>query len=104
MKRGAHGGLPLTSLGVFDGPRLADHGDSDLTWKAQLRFDALGDVPRHELGSRIVDLLRLDQDPDLAAGLDGIGLLAALERVGDPLQLLQPPDGSPQPTPPRRRP
>src|SRR6266849_2067781 len=80
------------SLRVFDGPRLADHCDPDLAWKAKLRFDSLSDVSRHQLGSRVVDLLRLDQDPNLAAGLDGVRLLDALERVGDFLQLFQPLD------------
>ncbi len=48
----------------------------------------------HELGRRVIDLLRFDQDPDLAAGLDRVGLLDSLERVCDLLQLLQPLDVS----------
>src|SRR5215831_2201755 len=39
-------------LRVFHGPRLAHHGDADLAWKAQLGFDSLGDISRHQLGSR----------------------------------------------------
>ena len=38
------------------------------------------------------DLLRLDHDADLAAGLHGVGLLDALVRVGDRLELLEPLD------------
>src|SRR5229473_802105 len=79
-------------FGVLDGPRLADHRDPDLPGKAQLSLDAFGDVSRHQLGSGVIDLLRLDQDPDLAAGLDGVGLLGSLERVGNLLQLFQPLD------------
>src|SRR5713226_1022634 len=94
-ERGARLGPPFDWLfGVFDGPRLADHRDPDLPGKAQLSLDAFGDVPRHQLGSGVIDLLRLDQDPDLAAGLDGVRLLDSLERVGDLLQLFQPLDVS----------
>src|SRR6266852_7535608 len=72
-------GSPLDLFRVFNGPRFADHSDPDLTGEAQLRFDSLGDVPSHQLSSRVIDLLRLDQDPDLAAGLNGVGLLNSLE-------------------------
>src|SRR5712691_10076284 len=71
-KEGALADSLLRLLGVLHRPRLAHHGDADLAGEAELRLDSLGDVPRHQLGSRVVDLLRLDQDPDLAAGLDGV--------------------------------
>src|SRR5260370_17609747 len=93
MKKGSPSWAPLTFLlCVLNRPRLADHGDSDLTRKAELCFDPLGDIPRHQLSSCVIDLLRLDQDPDLAAGLDGVGLLHALKRVGDLFELLEPLD------------
>src|SRR6266853_3010947 len=93
MKKGSPSWAPLCSLlRVFDGPRLADHGDPDLTRKAELCFDPLGYIPCHQLSSCVIDLLRLDQDPDLATGLDGVGLLHALERVGDLFELLEPLD------------
>jgi hypothetical protein len=79
----------LVLFGVFDCSGFADYCDADLARKTQLGFDPLGDVPGHQLGSRVIDLLWLDQDPDLASGLDGVGLLDALERVCDLLQLLQ---------------
>jgi len=89
VPRGRSADLPRALFRVFDGSRLPDHGDPDLTRKAELGLDSLGDVPSHELGRRVVDLLRLDQDPDLAAGLDRIRLLDSLEGVRDLLELLQ---------------
>ena len=91
-KKGALVGLPFCLFCVFNSPGLAHHGDANLTGKAELRFDSLGDVPRHQLSSAVVDLLGLDQDPDLAASLDGVRLLDSLERIGDLLELLEPLD------------
>src|ERR1700674_203560 len=82
----------LLLFGVLDGASFADYGDSDLTWETQLGLDPFGDVPRHQLGRSVVDLLRLDQDPDFAPGLDGVGLLDSLEGIRDLLQLLEPLD------------
>src|ERR1700674_412050 len=91
-------------LGVFNSSSVPDDGASDLARKAQLGLDPFRDVPRHQLGSGVVDLLRLDQDPDLAPGLDGVGLLDPLEGICDLLQLLQPLDISLQRLPARARP
>src|SRR5450756_1291004 len=103
-KKGVPSWDSLSELfGVFDGPGLAHHGDADLAGETELAFDALRDVPRHELSSGVVDLLRLDQDPNLAAGLDGVGLLDTLERIGDLLQLFEPLDVSVQRLPARPR-
>src|SRR5579859_2333859 len=69
----------LDLLRILHRPGLAHHGDADLAGEAQFGLDSLGDVPCHELGGGVVDLLGLDQDPDLSAGLDGVGLLDPLE-------------------------
>src|SRR5579859_6524978 len=42
VPRGRSADLPRALLRVFDGPGLADHGDPDLTRKAELGLDALG--------------------------------------------------------------
>src|SRR4029077_17873469 len=90
-KKGAPGGAPLVDLlRVLHSPRLAHHRDADLAGKAELRLDSLGDVSRHQLSGGIVDLFRLYQDPDPAAGLYRVRLLDAVEGVGYLLQLLQP--------------
>src|SRR3989475_1739157 len=91
-KKGARRRTPFHSFRVLDRPGLPHHGDADLTGEAELRLDALGDVARHQLSGRVVDLFGFDQDPDLAAGLDRVRLLDALEGVGDLLQLLEPLD------------
>jgi len=75
---------------ILHGARLAHDGDADLAGEAELRFDAFGDIPCHQLSSGVVDLLRFDQDPNLAAGLDGVRLLDARERVGDLFELFEP--------------
>src|SRR5215204_5425052 len=62
----------LTSLlGVLDRAGLADHRHLDLTRVRQLLLDLAHDVAREAGRSEIVDLLGPDQDPHLAAGLDG---------------------------------
>src|SRR5438105_13199265 len=76
------------SLGVFDGACLADDGHPDLARVAERALDAVRDVASHELSLRLVDRVRLDQDPHLASGLARIALFDALEGVGDLLALL----------------
>ena len=64
--------------GELDGARLADHGDPDLAGVGQLLLDLLGHVPGDDLGLDVVDVARLDHDPDLPAGLHGEDLLDAV--------------------------
>ena len=52
-------------------------------------FDDLVGQERHLL---VFDLFRLDDNPDLAAGLDGVALFDAIEGRGNLLQLFQPLD------------
>src|SRR5262245_48731610 len=71
--------------GVLNGPRLPDHRDLDLSRILELVFDA----PRDVLGQPHRFLVRhavaLDDDADLAAGLEGERFRDALEGVGDAL-------------------
>src|SRR5829696_8358122 len=83
-------GLPLT--GVFNGTRLADDGDLDLSGVFQLVLDPPGDVLGQPDGLLVRDVIALDQDADLAAGLQRKRLRDALERVGDAFELFQPLD------------
>src|SRR5262245_66039274 len=55
----------------------------------ELLLDAPRDLSRQILRARVIDASMLDQDADLAAGLDRVGLLHARERVGDLLQGLE---------------
>src|SRR6266542_388039 len=77
---------------IFDGPRLPDHGDLDLAGILQLRLDLLGHVAREPECLVVAQATGLDDDAQLAAGLNGKGLLNSLETVGDVLELLQPLD------------
>src|SRR5205085_2151410 len=49
-------------------PGLADDGDPDLAGVGQLLFDLLGHIPGEYRGADVVDVVRLDHDPDLPAG------------------------------------
>src|SRR5260370_8907035 len=53
--------------GELGGAGLADHGDADLAGVGQLLLDLLGDVAGDHLRLDVVDSVRLDHDPDLAA-------------------------------------
>src|SRR6266508_3445830 len=77
---------------ILDGPRLPDHGDLDLAGILQLRLDLLGHVAGEPERLVVAQAAGLDDDAQLAAGLDGEGLLDSLETVGDVLELLQPLD------------
>src|SRR5512136_1385487 len=80
------------SAGIFDRPHLADDGDLDLAGVVELGLD-LGRGVLGQQGRLVVgDLEGLDDDADLAAGLQGEGLGDAFERAGDLLELLQPLD------------
>src|SRR5439155_13708018 len=80
---------PAGLLGVVHGRRLADHGHADLSRVLQLLLDAPGDLARQVVRPGVVHPRVLDHDADLAAGLDGVGLLDPREGGGDALQGLQ---------------
>ena len=80
---------PSSSLGVLDAADLADDGDLDLPRVLELLLDPLGHVAGQDLGGDVVDVLRLDHDPDLAAGLHGEDLVDARVAAGDLLEALQ---------------
>src|SRR5215213_10322650 len=77
------------SLGVLDAADLADHGDLDLPGVLELLLDPLGHVAGQDLGGDVVDVLGLDHDPDLAAGLHGEHLVDPGVAAGDLLEALQ---------------
>src|SRR4051794_34346748 len=81
-----------SSARALDRPRLADHGHLDLAGVGQLLLDLASDVLRQPERRLVADLAAVDDDADLAAGLDGEGLLHPLEARRDLLQLLQPLD------------
>src|SRR5690349_17785686 len=78
-----------TLLRVLDGARLADDRDLDLARVGQVVLDLLDDVASEAGRREVVDLVRADEDPDLAARLDGERPLDAGEAVGDALQVLE---------------
>src|SRR5215217_4901763 len=77
------------SLGVLDAADLADHRDLDLPGVLELLLDPLGHVAGQDLGGDVVDVLRLDHDPDLAPGLHGEHLVDTGVAAGDLLEALQ---------------
>src|SRR4030042_593153 len=80
------------SAGIFDRSHLPNDGDLDLAGVIELVLDLRGRLLGQERGPVVGDLLGLDDDADLPAGLQGEGLLDAFERRGDLLELLQPLD------------
>src|SRR2546425_12937284 len=78
--------------GVLHRPRLADHHDLDLAGILKLLLHLARDVGGELKRPRVVHVLGLDQDPDLATRLDGEGLLHAGEAVRDLLQGFKPLD------------
>src|SRR5829696_3730093 len=74
---------------VFDGAGFTDDGDFDLARIFELVFDPLGDVFRQPDRGFVRDAIALDDDPDLAAGLEREGLGHAFEGIGDALELLE---------------
>src|SRR6185503_2583474 len=75
--------------GVLHRPRLADHDHLDLSGILELLLHLARDVGRELERSRVVDVLGLDQDPDLAPRLDRERLLHAGKAVRDLLERLQ---------------
>ena len=58
----------------LDRAALADHGHLDLARVLELVLDLARDLVREEHGAVVVDLGRLDDDADLAAGLERVRL------------------------------
>ena len=85
----AAGPKPCRLFCVFGAAGFADDVYADLTGIFQLLFDALGHFLGQHPGAVIGDILGLDHDAHLAAGLDGKALLHAGEGIGDLLQLFQ---------------
>ncbi len=81
--------LVLILLRVLDGAALADDVDLDLAGIIQRILDLLGDLAGQQDDLIIADDIGLDHDADFAAGLNGKGLLHALEAGRDLLQILQ---------------
>src|SRR5258707_10678071 len=82
----------MRSLRVLDGAGLANHRDANLAGIRELGLDLLRDVLRQPERLLVGELVAVDDDAHLAAGLDGEGLLHALERRGDLFELLEPLD------------
>src|SRR5207237_1050182 len=83
---------PASSFRELDSARLADHGHLDLTGVLELVLDLAGDLVGEQHRRVVVDLLRLDDDTDLAAGLERVDLLDALVAGGDAFERLEPLD------------
>src|SRR5207237_8125379 len=72
---------PLSLLGLVRGhvrgAALADHRHPDLARVLEVVLDLACDLVREQDGCVVVDLGRLDEHPDLAAGLQRVDLLDA---------------------------
>src|SRR6185295_1416079 len=79
------GSLP----GELNGPGLPDDGHLDLTGIFELVLDPSGNILGQPHGLLVRHPIALHDDADLAAGLKRERFRDALERVGDPLELLQ---------------
>ena len=72
--------------GQFGGPGLADYAHLDLPRILQVFLDLSGDVLGQPDGGQVIHIFGLDDDANLAAGLDGVGLQDTAERVADIFQ------------------
>ncbi len=78
-ERGLAGSCVSDELsGVLDRTDLAQKRDLDLAGVGHLVLDALGDVAGGLDGHLVVKLVRINDDADFPAGLNGVGLLDAL--------------------------
>ena len=82
----------LAISGDFRDPRFAQHRHLDFAGIRQLLFERLGDVAADLGGRGVGRVLGADDHAQLAAGLDGKGLLDAVEAGGDRFQLFHPLD------------
>lgn len=73
--------LPLAR--EFDGTGFADDGDFDLAGILEVLLDLEGDLAGKVVRFHVPKLLGFDEDADLAACLESVGLLDALEAVCD---------------------
>ena len=74
---------------VIDGLRLAQEMNLDLTGVGKLLLDLLGDIPCQKNHLVFADILGLDHDAYLAAGLNGVAVGNAGEALRDFLKLLK---------------
>src|SRR5262245_3851376 len=88
--RGARG--CVASFGDFDGARLPDDHDLDVTGVLHLVLDALADVLGQLMGVEVGDDLGARHHAQLAASLDRVAHLDALVGQRDLLELRQPLD------------
>ena len=61
------------------GPSLPDDRHLDLTWIFEVLFYLESDVAGQFLGFDVADGFGFDEDADLAAGLEGVGLFYSRE-------------------------
>src|SRR6187455_1208950 len=77
------------SFGVVDGSGFTDDGHLDLAGVLELVFDPPRDVLRQPDRLLVGDLLALDHDANLAAGLQRERLRHALEGVGNAFEFFE---------------
>src|SRR4029453_333477 len=80
------------SAGELGRAVLPDHRHLDVAGVLHFGLDPLGDVLRELVGGEVGDLLRSGDDPELAASLDRVRRVHALERARDVLHCLDPLD------------
>jgi len=73
----------LILLRILHIPCFPDHRDFDLARIVHLLFDGLGDVAAGFLGFLVGDLFGVGDHPNFTAGLDGEGLVDAVETTSD---------------------
>src|SRR5579859_7517427 len=64
-------------LGHLHSPALPDHGDLHLAGIFETILDLAGDLVCEQRSLVVTDITGADDDPDLAAGLQGVHLLDA---------------------------
>jgi hypothetical protein len=80
----------LESLRVFHATCFPHHGDPDLPRVMKFILDSSHETSSQCVRLGIVDLFRMDDDPQFAPRLDGEALVDAREREADLLQVLEP--------------
>src|SRR5438552_14303166 len=91
-RRAGFRGGAFRLFGVLHRAGLADDRDLDLTRVLQRVLDLLCDVARQPRRLKIVELLGLDHDPDLATRLDRERFFDARKAVRDAFEFLEPLD------------